>query len=381
MSKKKILFTGGGSAGHVVPNLAVMQELRREFDLLYLGTGGIDEVLVTNAGYPFFRVECPKLVRKFTAENLRIPAKLRRANREALAVLRREKPALVFSKGGYASYPAVWAAHRLKIPVLTHESDLSPGLCTRLIARKCAYVLTSFPETAAKFPNGKWVGSPVRKEVLEGNARRARRKFGLPEKGPVLLVFGGGSGSHVLNTALENALPALLENFSVLHLSGLSAPLPSAVSPCSAASSDGKNSPLDSENCGHGVEKNRYVVREYEPDMGSAYAASDIVLCRAGSNTVFEVMALGKRAVFVPLVRSSRGDQLENARYFEEKGLAKILPESQLDLLPDVVKDAWEDKKLLNHLNDLHYSSGTDDIVAMIREFVGEGAETDGASE
>lgn len=345
---KRILFTGGGSAGHVVPNLAVMRELRYSHELLYMGTGGIEQTLVGNAGYPFFRVDCPKLIRSFTAENLKIPFRLRAAERQALGILEKRKPDLVFSKGGFASYPAVWAAHKLNIPVLTHESDLSPGLCTKLIARRCAAVLTSFPDTAEKFRNGVYTGSPVRRELLCGEKQRARKKFGLPEKGSVLLVFGGGSGSRAINRAVEEALPALLEHFSVLHICGKSAQ---------------ESRDLPSSSSG-----NAYLRKDYESDMGSAYACADVVLARAGSNTVFEILALKKRAVLVPLSHSSRGDQIENARYFEKRGLVKILPEERLGELVQAVCEAETDPVLGKNLESAALKSGTDCIVQYIKK-------------
>ena len=345
----KILFTGGGSAGHVVPNLALMHELRYTHALVYMGTGGIEERLVTEAGYPFLRVDCPKLVRSFTPKNLTIPYRLHRAKKEALGLMRAEKPGLVFSKGGFVSYPAVWAAARLGIPVLTHESDLTPGLCTKLIAKKCRYVLTSFEETAKRFPNGKYVGSPVRKELFSGDKQRALHKLALPPNKPVLLVFGGGSGSHVLNEALKNALDDLLPDFTVLHITGKNA-------------ADGREG---------------YFTKPFEADMASAYAAADVVLARAGSNTVFELLALKKRAVLVPLERGSRGDQLENAAYFEEKGLVRVLGERCLGELAAEVRAAYTDRALGENLAALNMGSGTGAIVRVIREVLQEG----GASE
>ena len=175
---KYILFTGGGSAGHVTPNLAIMEELRRNCRIGYMGTGGIERELVHAFGCPFLQVDCPKLVRAITLKNLAIPARLRRACRTAHDLLRQDPPDLVFSKGGYASFPAVWAAHRLGVPVLTHESDLSPGLCTRLVAKKCRRVLTSFPETAEHFANGKYVGSPIRGALFGHDRAAARRNIG-----------------------------------------------------------------------------------------------------------------------------------------------------------------------------------------------------------
>ncbi len=349
---KHILFTGGGSAGHVVPNLAIMHELRYTHTLSYMGTGGIEKQLVEGAGFPFFRVDSPKLIRSFSLENLKIPVRLRRAKRKTLETLKKLNPDLVFSKGGFVSYPAVWAAHKLGIPVLTHESDLSPGLCTRLIAKKCVNVLTSFPETARRFQNGKYVGSPIRREVENGERSRARRKFGLPEQGAVLLVFGGGSGSHALNQAVESALPLLLTRFSVLHLTG------KADAPFAPPREERGTAP-------QGV----YLRREYEADMGSAYACADLVLSRAGSNTVFEILALKKPAVLVPLARSSRGDQAENAAYFEQRGLVKVLPESELSSrLFETLTQALSDPLLAQNLRESTFPNGTENIVRAIKE-------------
>ena len=345
---KRILFTGGGSAGHVIPNLALMNELKYTHRITYMGTGGIERDLIGKYGYPFFRVDCPKLIRSFTLENLKIPLRLRSAKREALSVLKREKPDLVFSKGGFASYPAVWAAHKLKIPVLTHESDLTAGLCTKLIAKKCRFVLTSFPETALTFKNGKCVGSPVRKEILCGDRSRALKKFSLSANKPVLLVLGGGSGSKAINDAVRDCLHLLLDRFQILHLCG-------------------KNNLIERPPAG-------YVQREFESDMGSAYACADIVLSRAGSNTVFEVLALKKPAVFVPLEKGSRGDQLENALYFEKRGLCTLLRESELNALAQTLDGTMNDPALKRALENCDVESGTPAVLSLIQTVLSEGA-------
>lgn len=338
---KRILFTGGGSAGHVVPNLALMNELKYSHRVSYMGTGGIECALVGNCGYPFFRVDCPKLIRAFTLENLKIPFRLHTAKKQALAVLEREKPDLVFSKGGYASYPAIWAASKLSIPVLTHESDLSPGLCTKLAAKKCRFVLTSFPETASLFPNGKYVGSPIRREILNGDRLRALRKYSFGGKKPVLLVLGGGSGSRALNEVVRGNLAQLLTAFQILHLCGKG------------------NSVAPTEG---------YVQKEYESDMGSAYACADVVLARAGSNTVFELLALKKPAVLVPLEKNSRGDQLENALYFEKQGLCALLHERDLETLPSVLFRACKDGAMKSALSACPVTSGTPAILDLIKQ-------------
>jgi UDP-N-acetylglucosamine--N-acetylmuramyl-(pentapeptide) pyrophosphoryl-undecaprenol N-acetylglucosamine transferase len=338
---KRILFTGGGSAGHVVPNLALMNELKYTHRISYVGTGGIEKTLVGKSGYPFFQVDCPKLARSFTLQNLKIPFRLQRAKKEALSVLQREQPDLVFSKGGFASYPAVWAARKLKIPVFTHESDLSPGLCTKLIAKKCKYVLTSFPETAEKFKNGKCVGSPIRKEILNGETSRARRKYGFTDPKPVLLVLGGGSGSRALNEAILTHFADLTKRFQILHLCG-----------------KGNAAREKTED---------YLPLEFESDMASAYACADVVLSRAGSNTVFEILALKKPAVFVPLERGSRGDQVENAEYFERKELCTLLRESELASLPAVLFATLESKRLKSALAEYKITSGTPAVLDLIK--------------
>ena len=148
---KKILFTGGGSAGHVVPNLAIIEEVKNEADICYMGTDGLEKNLVAPLKIPYWEISCPKFVRSFSLKNFKIPAEFLRAEKKAAEGLKAFRPDIVFSKGGYVALPVVFAAKKLKIPCLTHESDLSPGLANRLMARKCRYVLTSFPETAERF--------------------------------------------------------------------------------------------------------------------------------------------------------------------------------------------------------------------------------------
>ena len=346
---KHILFCGGGSAGHTVPNLAVMQELKGNCRLSYAGSsGGIEERLAKEAGYPFYGVPCPKLVRSLTPKNLALPFRMAQSERRALALLKKLKPDLIFSKGGYASLPYLFAARRLHIPALTHESDLSPGLATRLTARRCKLVLTSFEETARRFANGRCVGSPMRKELFAGSPSRARAKYGFSRERPVLLVLGGGSGSRTLNEAMRAHLPALLGQFQILHLCG-------------------KSSPLADTPRG-------YRALSYEPDMASAYAAADFVLSRAGSNTVFEALALQKPALLVPLEHASRGDQLENARYFEARGLCHVLRERELarpEALPSALFALQEDKALRTRLQNTPVQNGTPAILRAIEETLG----------
>ena len=341
---KRILFTGGGSAGHVIPNLALMQELAPRYALAYMGTDGMERALVSAVGCPYFVVNCPKLRRSLSAENLAIPFRLAAANRAALRVMKRHPPDLVFSKGGYVSYPAIWAAHRLKVPVLTHESDLTPGLCTRLAARKCRYVLTSFPETAARFRNGKYVGSPVRRALYAGVRADAMRRYAFDGRKPVLLVLGGGSGSRSINEAVRARLAPLLLHFDILHLCG-----------------KGNLAPHSPRG---------YVQREFETDMAGAYACADLALSRAGSNTVFELLSLAKPALLVPLAHATRGNQAENARYSCEKHLCAMLAERDLAELPAALLRLYGNAEIRAALRARRRETGTENIVALIDELM-----------
>ena len=343
---KKILFTGGGSAGHVVPNLAIIRDLQKNggYTILYLGSGGIEQRLVSGENIPFYTISCPKLVRSFTLKNFAIPFSLFKAVRAARKILRKENPDLVFSKGGYVSLPVCLAAAKEKIPVITHESDLSAGLATKLIAKKCRLVLTSFPETAEKFKNGKFTGSPLRAELF-GYADKAEAKKRFPSlRGkPVILAFGGGSGAAAINAAVYENLSELLKRYDVLHIVGKN----NVTTPLSRAG---------------------YAAFEYIEDMGAAYACADLVIARAGSNTLFELAALKLPALIVPLCRGSRGDQAENAAYFQNRGLIRVVDEKRLT--SDLVKEtdaATHDTKLRDALQNSPFSkSGNKAILSAI---------------
>ncbi len=343
-----LILTGGGSAGHVVPNLALVPALRGQFRLAYIGTNGIEKKLAERAGIPFYTIPAAKLVRGSLAANLSLPFRLRASVRAAKEALREAGADIVFSKGGYVALPVVRAARALGIPALTHESDLTPGLANRLIARSCAAVLTSFPETAQCFKNGAFTGPPVRAELFAGSRAQALHKYGLTGAKPVLLAFGGGSGSRTLNRALEGALPALLPHCNVLHIRG--------------------------EGEGEGAPRAGYVPMPYEPDMAAAYACADFVLARAGSNTVFEALALKKPALFVPLEnRRSRGDQAQNAAYFEGRGLCRVLRER--DLTPARLRESLRalaaDAALRQRLEQTDFAGGNAAIAAHIARIAG----------
>ena len=216
---KKIMFCGGGSAGHVIPNIALCEQLKNEFDLCYIGTDGIERDLCRDSGVPFYTFDGVKLVRGKVLCNLSIPVKLHKSVKECMEILNQTKPDLLFCKGGYVSYPPAVAAAKMGIPVLTHESDVSLGLANKLIAGKCRRVLTAFPNTAVKIKNGIYTGTPIRRELFGRDRIMAKRAFGCDLR-PTVLVFGGGSGSKAINDCLRGCITELCRKYNILHVCG-----------------------------------------------------------------------------------------------------------------------------------------------------------------
>ena len=348
---KKILFTGGGSAGHVIPNIALMDDVIKEgfADVCYMGTNGIEKKLIAEHKLPFYEIECPKLIRSFSLSafkrNLKIPFALLKAQRQAEEGLKIFQPDLVFSKGGYVSLPVVRAAKKLNIPCLAHESDFSVGLANRLSAKKCEYVFTSFPETANKIRNGKYSGAPVRQSIFQVNNTSARKKLSIPNGKQVLLIFGGGSGSVCINEAIRNNLPKLCEKYFILHVCGKGNLIPARI----------KN----------------YRQEEFISDMGNAYACADLIVSRSGSGTVFEIIALKKPALFIPLAGQTRGDQKQNAEYFLNRGLCHVLPQNELERLPQAIDETERDEELKARLEKSEFQSGNATILQAFRNILG----------
>lgn len=304
---KTILFCGGGSAGHVIPNIALIEELKGSYNCVYMGTDGIEKQICAQNGVKFYQCNTPKLVRGKILKNLALPFKLVSAKRNAKRILNEIQPDLIFSKGGYASVPAVLCAKKLNIPVITHESDLNPGVATKFIAKRCKKVLTSFPSTAKRFDNGIYTGSPMRKNLFGRNKADARERLGLDLR-PTLLVLGGGSGSKIINENVRKIANDICKDYNILHVCGK----------------------------GNAVSSNLYGYKqiEFAEDMGEIYACADIAVSRCGSNSAFELLAQKIPTVFIPLQNSaSRGDQVENAEYFKNAGLCEVIYER--DLTPE----------------------------------------------
>lgn len=343
---KKIMFCGGGSAGHVIPNIAVYERLSDRCNVTYIGTDGIEKRICNDFGVKFYQFNGVKLVRGKIFCNLAIPFKLMKSVRQCGIILKKVKPDLLFCKGGYASLPPALAAAKAGIPVLTHESDLTAGLANKIIAAKSEKILTSFPSTAERFKNGVCTGSPMREKLFNRDGLTARKKFGLDTR-PTILVFGGGSGSKIINDSLRDIIFRLCRQFNVLHVCGK----------------------------GNTVGGNVYGYRqiEFSDDMGEVYACADYAVARCGSNSAHELIALKIPTLFIPLDNgASRGDQVKNARYFENAGLCRVLPEKQLcpQTLYDGILELTADEKLKTALQNSNLKCGNDKIIEEIEKAI-----------
>ncbi|MBN2553879.1 MAG: undecaprenyldiphospho-muramoylpentapeptide beta-N-acetylglucosaminyltransferase [Spirochaetales bacterium] len=311
--KKCIVVAGGGTGGHVYPVLATLDELS-DLRIVWIGSGSVlERRILEGRQLRYYAIPTGKLRRYFSLLNLIDLFKIAAGFLASAAILLREKPCLVFSKGGYVSVPPVAAARCLRIPSLTHESDLRPGLATRINARFSDSILVSFPTSAGYFDarfRGKVVhtGNPVRRSLFDGDRAEGRRLVGCPREQPVLLVLGGSLGAAAINRLVLQALERLRTACFVVHQ-------------------------LGAEHYRDSRPENGYFPAAYfDEELPHILAAADLVLCRSGANTLWELAALGKPSVLVPLPRgSSRGDQIENAAFFEQAGAAVVLQQQGLD--------------------------------------------------
>ena len=315
MGKISIVFTGGGTAGHVTPNLALIPVLRSKFselDVHYIGSeDGIEkEIIASHPDITYHSVRTGKLRRYFSWKNFTDPFRVLAGCNDAKKLMKEIQPTVVFSKGGFVSVPVAAAAHRYQIPVIAHESDLTPGLANKIAARYATKICTTFPDTVRYLEKGMGVytGAPVRPELFQGNAARARRRYGFDAK-PVILMMGGSLGARALNTAMRENLAALCKEYNIIHL-------------CGKGNLDAK------------YDKFAPSYRQFEflsEDLPDALALADFVISRAGSNAIHEFLALHKPMLLIPLpLSSSRGDQILNAESFEKRGYAIVLKEENV---------------------------------------------------
>lgn len=327
---KHIVLTGGGTAGHVTPNIAMIPRLQElGYTITYIGSyDGIEKKLIEDFGVPYYGISSGKFRRYFDPKNFTDPLKVLKGYREAKKLLKQLKPSIVFSKGGFVTVPVVLAAKRNKIPVVIHESDMTPGLANKICIPSATKVCCNFPETVEHLPSDKAVltGTPIRQELLSGNKSAARKFTGLSESKPVILIIGGSLGSGVINDAIRSILPELLKDFQVIHLCG--------------------KDKLDETL----LNTSGYIQYEYvKKELADIFALADIVISRAGANAICEISALKKPNLLIPLsAKASRGDQILNSRSFERLGYSMVLEEEQVT-----------DKTLMNSIKSLYQNQKT----------------------
>lgn len=341
---KHIVLTGGGTAGHVTPNIALMGRLKEQgYQISYIGSyNGIEKTLIEELGIPYYGISSGKLRRYFDLKNFTDPFRVLKGFSEARKLLKQLKPDVIFSKGGFVTVPVVVAAGRLKIPAIIHESDMTPGLANKLCIPSAVKVCCNFPETKAHLPEGKAVvtGTPIRPELLQGDAAKGRAFTGFTSEKPVIMIIGGSLGAQAVNDAIRRILPELLKDFQVVHLCG-------------------KGKQDDSKNDLKG-----YVQYEYiESELADLFAMADIVISRAGANAICELQALKKPNLLIPLsANASRGDQILNARSFEKQGFSMVLEEEAItdEVLLKAIHDLYDHRE--NYRAAMENAPGQDSI-------------------
>ncbi|MGL4739264.1 MAG: undecaprenyldiphospho-muramoylpentapeptide beta-N-acetylglucosaminyltransferase [Sarcina sp.] len=355
MSKYKIIMTGGGSAGHVTPNLALMPKLRDlGFEIKYIGSkNGIEKEIIQKEGIPYYSISSGKVRRYFDLKNFSDPFKVVKGIGDAFRVLSKEKPDVVFSKGGFVTVPVIIAASMKKIPVVSHESDFTPGLANKMAAPFCDKLCVTFPESLKhiKGDNGILTGTPIREELLKGNKEKGKEFCKFSKNKPVLLIIGGSLGSKVINDAIRENLDNLLIGFNIVHLCG----------------KGNKDQKLDG--------KDGYLQFEYiSEELPDIMAYCDFVVSRAGANAIFELLALKKPHILIPLsAKASRGDQVLNAKSFKKSGYSMVIEEEELtkEILESSLKELYRNKNLyIENMTKGGLSNGIDNIINVILESV-----------
>lgn len=346
---KRILLTGGGTAGHVTPNIALLPSLRElDYDISYMGSyEGIEKRLIADFDIPYYGISTGKLRRYFDVKNFSDPFRVIAGYFEAKKIIKQIKPDIVFSKGGFVSVPVVRAAASLGIPCIIHESDMTPGLANKLCLKFATKICCNFPETLTGLPADKAVltGSPIREELAKGNRIAGLDLCGFSANKPVIMVIGGSQGSAAVNEAVRSALPKLLEDFQVVHLCG--------------------KDKLDNLL----LTKSGYKQFEYiKSELKDIFAMADLVISRAGANAICELLSLKKPNILIPLsTAGSRGDQILNAHSFEAQGFSIVLEEEFLDddTLTEKVHELYCNRQ--SYINAMNRSTQTDSIRTIIR--------------
>lgn len=350
---KRIVLTGGGTAGHVTPNIALLPRLKElGYDIHYIGSyEGMEKKLIEDCDIPYYGISSGKLRRYFDVKNFSDPFKVLKGYGQARKLLKKLKPDVVFSKGGFVSVPVVFAAKHCHIPAIIHESDITPGLANKLAIPNAYKVCCNFPETLKYLPADKAIltGSPIRSELLNGNRQHALSYCHLTDGKPVILVVGGSSGSQFINEIVRGILPELLKTYQVIHLCG--------------------KGNLDKSL--HGTAG--YAQFEYaNQELSDMFALADIVISRAGANSICELLALHKPNILIPLsANASRGDQILNAHSFEQQGFSMIIEEEYLSnvVLLDAVQKLYENRdQYITAMKESKQMNSVETVVQIIEE-------------
>lgn len=353
---KHIVLTGGGTAGHVTPNIALIPRLKElGYQISYIGSyEGIEKKLIEELGIPYYGISSGKLRRYFDLKNFSDPFRVLKGFGQARKLLKELKPDVVFSKGGFVTVPVVIAAKKCRIPAIIHESDMTPGLANKLCLSSAAKICCNFPETVNSLPKDKAVltGTPIRQELMDGDKETAREFCGFTDEKPVLMVIGGSLGAASVNENIRKILPELLKDFQVIHLCG-------------------KGKTDESLKSTEGYVQFEYI-REELPDL---FALADIVISRAGANAICELNALKKPNLLIPLsANASRGDQILNARSFERQGFSMVMEEEEIteqSLLEAVHKLYANRQTYINAMSNSRHMDSIHQITSIIEEFAG----------
>lgn len=351
---KKIILTGGGTAGHVTPNIALLPALAEAgFEAAYIGSyDGIEKKLIEEFNIPYYGIATGKFRRYLDLKNLTDPFKVIKGYGEALKLMQELKPDIVFSKGGFVSVPVVLAAKAKKIPVISHESDMTPGLANKIAKPAATKICCNFPETADLLPKDKAVltGTPIRQELLMGNRLAGLDFCGFTSDKPVIMVVGGSTGAVHVNDAVRAILPRLLEKFQIVHLCG-------------------KGKLDESYNNTPGYIQFEYVNKE----LRDVFAAADIVISRAGANAICELLALRKPNLLIPLsAKASRGDQILNANSFKSQGYSVVLEEENMtaETLYPAILDLYDNRQTyIDRMSSSPQSNAIPVIMNLIKEY------------
>ena len=349
-----IVLTGGGTAGHVTPNIALIESLKLcDWQIHYVGSNdGVEKNMLATIGVPYHAVQSGKMRRYFSWQNFLDPFKVLAGIAQSYFLLRRLKPHIVFSKGGFVALPVVIAAWLNRVPVIAHESDITPGLANRLSFPFVTKICVTFEAARRHFKNQDKIevtGTPIRDQLLKGDKSRGLALCGFSPEKPCLLFVGGSQGSARLNAMVRDALPTLTTQFQIIHLCG-----------------------KDKRSEAHATVPGYFQLEYANEPLADLLAASDVVVSRSGANALYELLALSKPHVLIPLSRKvSRGDQIQNARYFEKLGISTVLDDDLLSShdLVQAIDDVFTHRdELVDKIKALGITSATDHIIDLLEK-------------